>query len=247
VRAVADDVLAPGQREGEERFQVLFQRHPADVQRDRPVLCGAGPRPRVKQRQVHPAGPAADSPPEPLGPEFPLQGRRCDHDRPCRPVKPLHVAVTPLKRQGQHLVQVFRELGMVRSGEVPTPLAAVAANRQPDRPLRGDVNVVRLKGVDGVVHLPGVRERELDLRVKRHRHADELSRLDDPDLVPRFAQHPDGRGECADDAVDLGLPGVGGKQDATAGGEPAVRPARSEKAEQPSEHVWTQKSAACAS
>ena len=58
------------------------------------------------------------------------------------------------------------------------------------------------------------RECELNLRVKRDRETGEQPRLDDGNGVSAFTQM---RNTCfpgADDAIDLGTPGIGCEQDA---------------------------------
>ena len=73
---------------------------------------------------------------------------------------------------------------------------------------------LRLERLEALLHLLVGADRQLDLRVGRQREGRELVGADHLDRVAHLPQLGDDARQSAHDAVHLGLPGVGGQQDA---------------------------------
>ena len=141
-------------------------------------------------------------------------GRRRHHQPSRRLVEPLHVGVARGQRQRQAGRDIFREPGVVAGGERQLPLHADAPRRQADRPFGGDMDGLRLEGLEALLNRLIDTHRHLDLGVGGQREGLELVGADHLDQMAHGLQLGDHAGQGADHAVDLRLPGVGGHQDA---------------------------------
>ena len=126
-------------------------------------------------------------------------------------MEPAQEPVGPRQGNVRQPLQVFRESGVIGGGEPPPVPPAEGANRQPDRPLRGEVDDVRRERTDQLGDAPAAGDGERNLGVERDRRAGEQAGLDHGRLVPAAAQVLDARLPRADHAVDLRPPGVGGE------------------------------------
>ena len=87
----------------------------------------------------------------------------------------------------------------------------------PIGPSGGDMDRLGLEGAQAFADLFFGAQRQPDFRIGRAGNGLELAGLDDLDLMAHGAAFRDGPGQGADNAVDLGLPGVSGQNDAHMG------------------------------
>ena len=108
---------------------------------------------------------------------------------------------------------------MIAGGEGQLPLQADPPRGQADGPFGGDVDGLRLEGLEALLHRLVGPDGQLDLRIGGQGEGLELVGADHLDLVAHLAQLGDHPGQGAHHAVDLRLPGVGGQQDAHRAGD----------------------------
>ena len=210
LRAVADHHLGAGQRQRQERADVLFHRHPPDIEMDRPRQVEQRGLVRPEQLQVDPAGPAADVG-EAARDQLVLDRLGRDHDPRRRRVKAPHDAVGPGQRNGEAGRDVFRKLGVIGGGEGQAPLQAPGARGAAERPFGRDVNGIGLQRVELPAQLPPRQQRQANLRIGRAGNGTELIGRDDVDPVAQPLQLGLGALQGAHHAVHLRGPGVGDK------------------------------------
>ena len=218
-RAVADDDLGARQVGLEKGLDILLDRHPADIEEERPGPVLAAKlvidrfQVRVEQFGVDAARPGCDIA-KAVGGQLVAHGRGGHHQPAGRLVEPLHIGVADPHRDGEPRRDVFRELGVVAGGEGQLPLHADAPGGDADGAFGRDMHRLGLEGSEPLPDLLLGAQGQADLRIGRARDGLELAGLDDLDVVPHGAAFRNGAGQGSDDAVDLGLPGVGGEDDA---------------------------------
>ena len=223
-RTVADHDLGARQVRLEEGLDILLDCHPADIQPE-----GPGPvlpaqfvidarQIRMELFGVHPSRPGrdiAEAAVQQLVPQC-----RCRHHQPSRRlVEPFHIGVADLHRDREARRNIFREFRVIAGRERQLPFHADAPRGDADRPLRRDMHRLRLIGAQPFANLFLSPQRQPDFRIGRGGDGLELTRLDDLDIMAHGAAFRDGPGQGADDAVDLGLPGVSGQNDSHEGRE----------------------------
>jgi hypothetical protein len=222
-RAIADHDLGAGQVLFEEGFDVLLDRHPADVEEEgsRPVLAAQlvidARQVGVELLGVHAPGPRRNVA-ETVRRQLVAKGRGGDHQPSRRLVEPLHIGVADLHRDRESGRHVLGEFRMVAGRERQLPFHADAARGDADGAFGGDVHRLGFEGAQPFADFLFRAQGQPDLRIGGAGDGLELARLDDLDLMahgPAFRRDP---GQGADDAVDLGLPGVGGQNDAHVAG-----------------------------
>ncbi|MNE33592.1 hypothetical protein D3C80_1272720 [compost metagenome] len=103
---------------------------------------------------------------------------------------------------------------MIAGRERQLPLHADAARGDAQRAFGGDVDGLGLEGAQAFANLFFGAQGQPDLGIGGAGDGLELAGFNDLDLMAHGAAFGHGAGQGADDAVDLGLPGVGDQNNA---------------------------------
>ena len=210
--AAPDNDLFPRQIEIEERFEVFFDRDPADVEEDGPLAEQANVA-GTEQRGVDAPAPRHETL-EAFARQFLHERWRCHHRRARSAMKPAFERIAEGLRHWQASGQIFRKARVIARGERPARSYARGPRRKADRAFRRDVDIVRLHRLDPASHLARCDESEADLRVGRHGNSSEVVRRDEHSLMAEPRKVPSKLRIGVHDAVDLRVPGV--RRDQTA-------------------------------
>jgi len=200
--------LLARQIEGQECLDVLLNRDPADIEEDG-VLAEKADVPGPEKLGVDAAGPRHQALKAFASQLFGKRGGG-DEGAGCAAVKPALHGIAEGERHGQPGGDVFRKAGVVAGGEGPLAGDAIAARHQPYRAFRGDMDEVRRDLLDQARDLPRPGHGQADLRIGWARDGAEILRRQETDFLaaPRHLARQALIG--ADDAVDLGMPRIGG-------------------------------------
>ena len=156
LRPGADDNLAAGQIERQERRQILFHGDPPHGHEDRPRKIEIDGAVRPEQIDVDAAGPHAEVA-EPAFRKLGHERRRRHHrDRGGAMETPQRV-VDPLRRDRRARRNIFRKPRRVAGRERAAVSDAVSSHRMADRPFRCDVDRVRPRRLDPFGDAPASR------------------------------------------------------------------------------------------
>ena len=165
-RAIADHDLGARQIKFEKCFKILFDRDPADRQKDRArqaEIDGARPE-QLGIDAARPQHHVAETAPA----QFAGQRRRRRHHRLAGSMEPAQRRPTPGFRNRQARRDVFRKSGMETRGERQSALAAIAAHRKPDRSFGRDMNAVRPRLRDQARYFRRTRQGNAQIGIARH-------------------------------------------------------------------------------
>ena len=162
---------------------------------------------RTEYPDVYAAGPQSDVSDLVRRELFPHALGRHHHAR--RPgMEGAQISVRPAFGNRKARAHVFRELGVIRSGEGLPGTQTPRTPRLPQRPLSGDMDRVRPELVEGTCHRAPGEERQADFRIGRAGNRPECLRCHRESLVPQLLQARQRAGQRGHDAVGLGPPGI---------------------------------------
>ena len=162
----------------------------------------------MEQVRVHAARPVHQSPPDAMTLEFVDERAGADERVHGFAVEPAFRGVAPPQRNGRPGGQVFGEASVEARGEAQPMPGHPQADRDPERPLRCDVDGVGTKPLDAREGAPGI-ARDTNLGVGRQRHRAVLMRTNHAHCRSRGLEVADQARQRVHHAVDLRLPRVG--------------------------------------
>ena len=213
----------------EERLEVLLDCDPADIELYRPIEpdhCRMRRETRVERGEVDAPAPMLHLGQAVRDQRF-ADRRGRGEDRLARRVEPADVAPDPFGGHARARRDVIGELGVIGRGERHVVAQAPAPGGDAERAFGSEVNRVGAKFLEHGADAAGAGEREADLGIRGTRQGIESVGRDHLDPVPLPLQHGANRLERADDAVDLGFPGIGHDGDAHVLGPRRLRHAAS--------------------
>ena len=205
--------VEPGRSRLEQRLEVLFHRHPADREKDRPRQVERALRPRAEERVVDAARPKPD-PREAAAGQIGADGRRRRHHRGRRRMKIAQPRVGEPFGHAEPRRYVFGKAGVVAGGEDALAPEAIAPRQPADRAFGRDMDVVRRRLLDLAADPPQVRDRQANVGVGRQRRRPHALGGEEFEFRAEFGRRLGHPLQRRHDAVDLGPPGVGRDQDA---------------------------------
>ena len=170
-RSVPNDELGAGQIEREERFEIFFDRQPADRQKDRPRQVEIGAYARVKQPGVHAARPQFHII-EAARRQFGSKRWSRRQNRGARRMKtpkpgPCHLAGPPLRHR-QSLGEIIGKSRVKAGGKRQAPPQADATHGMSEWAFRCQMNCIRSDVLKPPLDTARAGQRQPDFRIARH-------------------------------------------------------------------------------
>ena len=214
-RAIAHHQFVASPGRGQERLDVLFHRHPANMQRHRPREAGIDRvRRRIRAELIY----IGATRPEPrlghtVAGQFIGQARGGDHHRTGRAVEAAQHTPHAFGVDANARRHIIGEAGVEAGGEGHALVQCPAAGVPAQRAFGGNVQRIGGKGADLLADAALRGHRQPDFGIAGHRHRPELIRRDHLHPHTALGEQADRGGQRADNAIDLGFPGIGDERE----------------------------------